>query len=290
MTLWRYTPLPALAPARLNSIRALHRPATPVDDTTQPVPLPAPTLSQWAESALGFRPLQVQVDILDSTDPYVILCCSRQFGKTTFVALKLAWHAITHPGTNLVVGSPGEQQSQRLVDAAVGFLRHAGIAVRGASTATRGARLANGSAMHALPMNPKTMRGFSNVSLLIFEEAAYVPDHFYHMATAYQAAVANPSLWLLSTPGGQTGFFYEEWSDETRTHWRRHLVPASKCPHIRPEFLAMERIRKGDLFYRQEYECEFVASGGQIISRELWDAAIDPDDVPFNGGKPLWHD
>jgi hypothetical protein len=267
---------------------ALHRPA----NLTLGVPaVTAPaSLTKWAREALDFHPFPAQSEILDCTAAHVILCCSRQFGKSTLTAIKMAHHALANPEAAVVVGSPSERQSGLLVDRAAAFLHHAGVRTRGYSRTTHGVRLPNGSAICALPMSERTTRGFSAVSLLIFEEAAFVPDSFYHMATPYQAAVRNPSLWLLSTPGSRSGFFFEEWIDAGRTHWRRFQVRASECPHFRPEFLAQERIRKGDSIYRREYECEFVSDATQIITRELWDSALDDDDIPFNGGKPLWND
>lgn len=261
----------------------------PQSSTSSPFQEPVP-LAQWAREALGFVPYPAQAAVLDCPDTHVILCCSRQFGKTTLTALKIAHHALLQPKSEIVVCSAGKRQSSHLVDRAASFLRRAGVPVHGSGGSFRGARLPNGSAIFALPTRETTTRGYSAVSLLIFEEAAFVPDNFYHAATPFQAAVAAPHLWLLSTPGAQTGCFYEEWSDDERTHWRRFRVPTSECPHFRPEFLDNERVRKGDAIYRREYECEFVADGTQIITRELWDAAIDPDDPPFNGGQPLWRD
>ncbi|QOY85106.1 terminase large subunit domain-containing protein [Paludibaculum fermentans] len=252
--------------------------------------VPPASLTQWATESLGFQPFPAQAEILDCRDSHVMLCCSRQFGKTTLTALKVAHHALTTPGTSVVIGSPSERQSVLLVRKAVNFLKTAQVATRSVGGGTYGVRLPNGSCIFALPMKEVTTRGFDAVSLLIFEEAAYVPDVFYHMATAFQAIVPNRILWLLSTPAGQSGFFYEEWADQARTHWRRFLAPASQSPLIDAEFLARERVRKGDAVFRREYECEFVADRLQIIGRELWDSALDPDDTPFNGGRPLWPD
>ncbi|WP_321476839.1 terminase large subunit domain-containing protein [uncultured Paludibaculum sp.] len=253
-------------------------------------PPPPLSVTQWAREALHFEPFPAQAEILDCRDSHVILCCSRQFGKTTLTALKAAHHALTLPGANIVVGSPSERQSCLLVRKAANFLKRAGTPTRATGDNTKGVRLPNGSCIFALPMQQFTTRGFDAVSLLIFEEAAYIPDPFYHMATAFQAVVPNRCLWLLSTPGGESGFFYEEWSDAARAHWRRFRVPASQCPPIDGEFLAQERIRKGDAVFRREYECEFVSDAAQIIGSELWLANLDETDLPFNGGKPLWRD
>ena len=54
------------------------------------------------------------------------------------------------------------------------------------------------------------MRGFSAVSLLLIDEAAQVEDAMYK-ALRPMLAVSDGDLWLMSTPYGKRGFFYECW-------------------------------------------------------------------------------
>lgn len=306
MSNWiKCAPPPPVAPAPdpCPSAAALP-PFTPIAarPSWRPIPLPekptavtrSPTgqsVSEWARESLGFDPFPIQVQILDCPDPFVLLCCTRQLGKTTLTAIKAAYHLLTVPNACVVVGAPGKRQSARLVRRAVSFLRRAGITVRAAGDGTYGVTLSNGSAIYALPRTPVTTRGFGGVTLLIIDEAAFVADEFYEMATAFQAVVANPQLWLLSTPAGQLGFFYEEWSDTNRAHWRRIRIRASECPHISEAFLARERLSKGAAVYRREYECEFDAGATRLIPPELWDRAERKDSTRlFNDGRPLWSD
>lgn len=246
------------------------------------------SVSAWAARTLHFHPDPVQREILDCPDPDGLLLCTRQFGKTTITAIKAAHHALSGKEAKVVVGSRSQRQSEMLVAKTAAFLRQAGVALKPAGLKTFGYTLPNGAKLYALPHKPETTRGFDAVTLLIFDEAAVVSDELYDMATAFQAASAQPQLWLLSSAGPQSGFFYEEWSDPRRTHWRRFKVAADQCPRISPDFLARERLRKGEAVFRREYHCEFLAYGDQVISRELIHSANDPNTHPWNGGKPLW--
>ncbi len=246
------------------------------------------TVSDWAEHVLEFHPDPTQREILDCPEPDGLLLCTRQFGKTTITAIKAAHHALSRPEAKVVVGSRSQRQSEMLVAKTAAFLRQAGVALKPAGLKTFGYTLPNGAKLYALPHSPVTTRGFDAVTLLIFDEAAVVSDELYDMATAFQAAAPNPSLWLLSSAGPQSGFFYEEWSDPRRTHWRRFKVPVDQCPRISPDFLARERLRKGEAVFRREYHCEFLAYGDQVISRELLETANSQDHKPWNGGQPLW--
>ena len=99
----------------------------------------------------------------------------------------------------------------------------------------------------------------------------------------------------MSTPNGQSGFFYHEWhsrneaaSQNGATIWQRTQVTADRCPRILPEFLAQQRLALGDQMFRQEYQCEFLSTGSQVFSQELLQQAFDDLYDPINGGRPLW--
>src|SRR5450432_3764133 len=88
----------------------------------------------------------------------------------------------------------------------------------------------NGSRIVGLPGTEATVRGFSNVSLLLVDEASRVCDDLY-LAVRPMLAVSNGALWLMSTPSGQRGFFYEAWVDGG-PEWERIRVPAAECSRI----------------------------------------------------------
>jgi hypothetical protein len=123
------------------------------------------------------------------------------------------------------------------------------------------------------PGKEATLRGFSAVSLLIIDEASRVEDAVYK-ALRPMLAVGNGDLWLLSTPFGKRGFFYENWADGSED-WVRTAVPATECPRITEGFLDEERRQLGDLWFRQEYLCEFIEDGQEMFGRDVVMAALD---------------
>ena len=110
------------------------------------------------------------------------------------------------------------------------------------------------------------MRGFSGVRLLVVDEAARVPDEVYK-ALRPMLAASGGDLWLLSTPWGKQGFFYETWakgSDE----WERISVPATECARISKGFLEEERAEMGNAWFKQEYMCEFADNSREMFASE----------------------
>jgi hypothetical protein len=69
-------------------------------------------------------------------------------------------------------------------------------------------------------------------------------------------AGSDGHLWLMSTPRGKRGFFYDQWVNGTEP-WLRVTAKATECPWYKLEFLAAER-RRGDAKFRREHMCEFL--------------------------------
>ncbi len=80
-------------------------------------------------------------------------------------------------------------------------------------------------------------------------------------------AVSDGSVWLLSTPHGQTGFFWETW-EHGGEDWERIRVTAEECPRISMAFLEKERAAMTERWFRQEYLCEFTDTESGLFRRE----------------------
>src|ERR1035437_11088243 len=85
----------------------------------------------------------------------------------------------------------------------------------------------NGSRIVGLPGTEPTIRGFSAVSLLLVDEASRVSDEAY-LAVRPALATSDGALWLMSTPWGKRGFFYEAGTNGG-PEWERILAPATEC-------------------------------------------------------------
>jgi hypothetical protein len=232
----------------------------------------------WTRRTLGFDPDEHQRTILASTHKRILLNCSRQWGKSTVTAAKAAHRALEFPEKLIIAMSPSARQTGELMRKVEDFLRRCGIRPKGDGSNEMSILLANGSRIVGLPGGEGTIRGFSAVNLLIVDEAARVSDESYRAARP-MLAVANGDLLLLSTPYGKRGFFYEEWISDS--DWLRIQVRAEECPRIPKDFLADERRSLGDLWFRQEYCCEFIDNETQLFSRDTITRALDKDIEPL---------
>ena len=205
----------------------------------------------------------------------VIVNCTRQWGKSTVAAAKAVYRAFSRPESLTLVVAPTLRQSGELIRKAEIFAGRLGIKARGDGTNEVSLAFPNGSRIVGLPNDDKTTRGFSAVSLLLIEEAAWVPDDVYQ-AMRPTLAVGDGDLCLMSTPGGKRGFFHGVW-EHGGPEWERICVPATACPRIEKSFLDGERAAMDENKFRQEYLCEFVDAEGRIFSQDSIDAALAED-------------
>jgi terminase large subunit-like protein len=225
----------------------------------------------FAKERLKFEPDEKQALALRGGRRGIVLC-TRQWGKSTVMAVKAAHRAYTSPGSLVLALAPCARQSGEFVRKARMFIVRIGIRLRGHGDNPMSIPLPNGSRIVGLPHNEDKVRGFSNASLILIDEASRVSDSLY-LAMRPTLAVGDGDLWLMSTPNGRRGFFWEEW-DHGGGHWERICVTAPECPRISARFLAEERAREAEKFFRQEYLCEFVEREGAVFSQESIDKAM----------------
>ena len=230
---------------------------------------------EFAANCLHFELDDLQSEILRNPSRRVILNCTRQWGKSTLAAIKALHHALCNPGTLTCVACPSARQSAELVRKIARFAATLGIARRGDGANDISLVFPNGSRVVGLPGRESTVRGFSSVSLLIVDEASYVPEEIYHALRPMLATVPDNQIWLISTPGERQGFFFDTWLS-AGAEWTKIAVPGDQCKRIPPEFLAEERQRMPEQKFRKEYLCQFVDSEDAVFSSDLVRAAVAP--------------
>lgn len=231
----------------------------------------------------GLDPDPWQAEILRSRARQTILLCSRQAGKSTVSSLLAVDEALHRAPALVLLLAPALRQSQELFRKVKGTLHEIGAAPVKQESALS-LELANGSRIVSLPGKEATIRGYSGVALLVVDEASRVPDALYQ-AVRPMLAVSAGRLVLLSTPFGRRGFFHHEWTDGGPA-WQRVKITAEDVPRISPEWLAEERARIGDWWFRQEYLCEFVETEDSVFTYDTVMGAVSDDVRPLFGGTP----
>ncbi len=235
--------------------------------------------SLYAREVLGFPANAIQAEVLDTGANRGILCCSRQWGKTTTVAAKTAHHVVFHPAAFAVVVARCLQQSTELLRRIRAFLVKAGFKLRRDPDIKHSIVLPQGQRIIALAADEHNLRGPSAVTLLIVDEAARVADKIYFAALPFLAAT-DGQLWLMSTPCGKSGFFYDEWTSSD-TGWLRIHSTVEQATHLKRAFIDRQRLSKPLEMFREEYWCEFREPEGQVFPSERVRAAFSAAAEPL---------
>jgi hypothetical protein len=230
---------------------------------------------------LGFNLDENQARIVISQAKRLIVCCTRQWGKTTTVAAKAAAEALADKGLILVV-APVERQARECFRKIRDCLKLALPDIDWPEDNKTSLELPNGARIVALPAKGDNIRGYTNPRLIIIDEAAFVPDLDYKAIRPMLSHGAR--LIVMSTPFGKRGWFYERWikAPNNEDGWERIHVAAADCPHIPLDFLEEERAELGPAWYSQEYEIAFLDSIVSFFDMDAVRASLEEGITPFD--------
>lgn len=223
---------------------------------------------RFAKSKLNFHPEPQQLPVFDPAIKRGILCCNRQWGKSTTLAALAVHRAWSLAPALILVVAPVVRQAYELILKIKGFLRELGVRTRQDGFNGVSLLLPNGSRIIAVPSDPDTIRGYSRVSMILIDEAARVSDDTFNAVTPAMAR-SNGVVWLMSTPKGRTGFFHALWSNGD-PRWTRIHSTVADCSRISPEFLESERAAKPAADFEEDYFCVF---------QDTHDQFFDSDDI-----------
>ena len=230
----------------------------------------------FAEKALRFHPDKIQSEILRNEEDRIILCCHRQFGKTTVTAVLALHHAAYNPGTLILVIAKAERQAQELLRK----VRQMGIMVNDVSYVNESRthlELSNGARVISLPSSSGGIRGYSAPDLVICDEASRIEEDVY--VALRPMLLQGGKMIMLSTPAGKRGFFYQKYIE--KNDWKKYTVTLDNNPRVTQETYEKEKKDWSDRGFAQEFLCEFLDLEGQVIGSDYIEKAFDSSVQPL---------
>jgi hypothetical protein len=205
----------------------------------------------------------------------IIVNCCRQWGKTSTIAAKVAYEAVTLGGLILVI-APVERQAKELFrktkDSIKAYIKATDSGLSFLENVKTSLELTNGARVIALPAKGENIRGFTNPRIIVIDEASFVNDEDYRAIRPMLSHGAR--LIVMSTPFGKRGWFYETWIHNNPI-WQRFEVDAEHCQHITKEFLSDELVSIGPWWYDQEYRCKFLDNISGFFDMDQIRAGLD---------------
>ncbi len=250
--------------------------------------------------SLGFSCFDWQIDVLRSPAKRKVINGARQSGKSTVVSAVPAHTARFYPGSISIIGAPTENQANETMNKVIAFISRDPDYPELKKCSTEEVELENGSRIIVRTAKSDTFRGYSCPRVIILDEASRIEEDAY-TSGARPMLTDNPNgeLYLISTPFGKEGFFYEAMND-TSGVWSRWnirspytVVGTGTEAHLE-EYMSSEEFESlgknkgiknyfsprhrdlsfqseqltemGIMQYRQEYETLFIEKQGQVFS------------------------
>lgn len=204
-----------------------------------------------------------------ATKGNICLRSGRQVGKSTIISIKAAKFAAENENKSILVIAAVERQAYYLFEKILAYLsdNHRNLIKKGKDRPTKShIKLKNGSIIRCLPtgLSGFGIRGYT-VDLLIADEAHFIPEDVW-IAVTPMLATTWGDVWLLSTPHGSQGYYYECFFDKNFTQFH---VSSEDCPRIDKDWLAREKKRMTSVQYAQEYLGDFMKELKQFFPAEL---------------------
>jgi hypothetical protein len=234
---------------------------------------PALDAAEFATKFLDWTPDEKQALVLKSTARRVVLNCSRQWGKTTVAATKIVHLAVTSPGTLALVVCENLGLTAEFFQKIDGFLNLLKLNFKGEPGKRIGRRLENGSRIVGIAAREGAVRGYT-ADFVFLDEAARIEDDVLD-AFAPTTVIRNGNSWMASTPKGRRGRFFETWAyGKDGADLLKVCAPASECQRIPASFIEQMREEKGEDYVRQEFECEFIETGTNLMGLDQVDRLV----------------
>lgn len=229
--------------------------------------------------SIGITPDPWQAEVLRHEGKRLLLNCCRQSGKSTTTAIKALHTALYKPKSLILLISPSMRQSVELFKKVQDGYREMADRPPLLEDNKLSMTLANNSRIVSLPGDQKTVRGYSSVALVLEDESAQVGDDLFQ--SVLPMLIVNDGAFIaMSTPFGRRGHFYAEWA-AGGNEWKRVEVTAEQCPRITAEQLEAQRQSMGDLFFQQEFLCQFVETEDMTFKYDLIQRAFTDEVQPL---------
>lgn len=257
-------------------------------------------VTKFAYFMLGIKLFDYQDLIANNKSNRLIVCSSRQIGKSTVVAVMALHHALFKSGQNVIVVSPTLDQSRKLL----GMIRdliykgdmhmkqfHKKMAFfsgqinnrQEAVNTSQQISFENKSLIKSVPA-AESARG-NTANLLIEDEAGFMDDEIHEKILEPTVSFTGGKIILLSTPNGSKGYFYkffdpEDEQEERERDYDRFWFNWDICPNpVMRQTIEKRQASLDRLTFQQEYEALFTVSKSNFFESDSVDGCVKFDSV-----------
>jgi len=228
---------------------------------------------EFVETLFGFVPKGYQALLLRDLSKRIVVRWSRQAGKTTTIALRALWFALTHEKTLTLIVAPSFRQSMimgdRVQDYVSGLPAETRLELVDKQQRTV-IRFKNGSRIIILPNSPQLLRGYTAHQVICDEAAFFHEDDLVFYNVLYpMLATTDGTLIASSTPWSRDSVFYRMCNSKD---FKQHVVTCEDVVRsglIKQGFIDQMREELPEERFRREFYSEFVEDAEAWLTQSL---------------------
>lgn len=226
------------------------------------------------ERFVGGPPDAWQSQLMNSTSEIIMVLASRRIGKSTTVGV-MAGQELAKPEHEVIIISRTLPQSQLLFQKIALTWEKMALPTEIKRRTLTEMHLANGSSVKCIPAgtdgDQARGHGIKN-GLLIFEEAAFIPDPVF--GSTMPLAEDNCKTILITTPGGKSGKAYEMWTDHDTYDDVERIRACSLDQPRMAKLVARQRKLLTQFEFNVEHGLAWMGKGMQFFDSDKIKAAF----------------
>ena len=202
---------------------------------------------------------------------------SRQIGLTE-ICLRILQYQCFHKyegGRVMIIAGTREKTTKKVMGRLRQLFKPISGTLEGSSNDLL-IKLKNGSEIEGLPSNSEAIRGDTKIKAILVDEAAHfgLVDDSVVLDAIEPIVMTNKSdLFLVSTPRGQRGFFYDI-SISENDYRKLHYDFNNAIGWIYTKEEMDEELKRTDIDVDQEYRCQFTSARNSIFG-VITDGSVD---------------
>jgi len=241
---------------------------------------------EFARALFKFEAKPYQAELLEDKSKRIVVRWSRQAGKTTCIALRAIWFAVTFPKTLTLIVAPSLRQSMimsdRIGDFLMGLPKPTRLQLIEKLQRTT-VRFKKGSRIIALPNSPQLLRGYTANQVICDEGAFFKDDDLVFYNVLYpMLATTDGTLIVSSTPWSKDSVFYRMCQSKDFSPHIATQAQVVQSGLIKQSFIDEMKAQLPAERFQREFEAEFVEDVDAWLTQSLIVQCIDSQLQPYD--------
>ena len=223
----------------------------------------------------------------------LVLCCSRQIGKTVFAEILMIEEAIKTKYRHICYISPLYQQGKKIFRDITQALEKTDL-IKSKNASSLTIELTNNSVIQCYTTkSPNAIRGTTCSGLLVCDEFAYFPEltsageDMWNNVILPITKTRRPKIVFISTPAGKQGMFYEKYLKGLDGKATRSLTfDIYADPFITKEELEELKSETPPKAFAQEFLVQFLDSG--LTALDGFEKVFHKNAPKVSFTEPVW--